>query len=117
MDRPQKTEEPAVQVVGFHVEGTQVPVPQGSEKATHGEEVTQNSSSVPYLPPALSVRKLTINVIRISWSRSTGYSVRFPSLASWLCSGLQSDLILTAIGSFILAMIALALDSVGIGPA
>lgn len=56
MDRTQKTEEPAVQVVGFHVEGTQVPVPQGSDKVTEAEGA-QNSSSVPYLPPALSVRE------------------------------------------------------------
>lgn len=57
MDRTQKTEEPAVQVVGFHVEGTQVPVPQGSDNVTEAEGA-QNSSSVPYLPPALSVRQL-----------------------------------------------------------
>ena len=53
MDRLNKTEEPARQVVGFHVEGAQNVAASPSDSEPH--RGMQNSSSVPYLPPALSV--------------------------------------------------------------
>ena len=78
MDRLNKTEEPARLVVGFHVEGAQNVAASPSDSEPH--RGMQNSSSVPYLPPAMSVCISSMRCI-LEFASNLEHLIRFTYLA------------------------------------